>query len=173
MPVPCEHCKCHQEQKDTANYASTDTRPRVWGVKERGGEILETHEDLMVLQKKYGEEYVYVMVPKDTSDNVERAIAEFSKGFDATWNTAVSLLLRFIKGEISEQDRDAQLKALDSMQKERLRTTLHSLLEAERERIIAHIEEHGHATYNELTGDIEGWTLYGSLDQLTPNPNSQ
>jgi len=38
----------------------------------------------------------------------------------------------------------------------------------ERKRIKGHIEQYGHASYDEFTHELESWTLYGSLDQLHP-----
>ena len=51
---------------ENANYASTDVRPKVWGVKHgTTNEVLETHSELKVLHDKYkGDDYVFVKVPK-------------------------------------------------------------------------------------------------------------
>jgi len=71
------------------------------------------------------------------SPTIPERVEEFSKGFDATWNSAVAILLRFIKGEISEEERNAQLKVLDDAEKLRLTTALTETdQQAREERII-------------------------------------
>lgn len=54
----------HSSKPESVNYASTDTRPRVFAVKVNG-KVIETHEHLNVLTEKYGpdEKYTYTKVP--------------------------------------------------------------------------------------------------------------
>jgi len=74
------------------------------------------------------------------SPTIPERVEEFSKGFDATWNSAVAILLRFIKGEISEEERNAQLKVLDDAEKLRLTTALTETDQQARESVLEQVE---------------------------------
>jgi len=76
------------------------------------------------------------------SPTIPERVEEFSKGFDATWNSAVAILLRFIKGEISEEETNAQLKVLDDAENLRLATALTETDQQAREHCIAVVKEY-------------------------------